>query len=296
MYYIYSQSVMRYMKILSTILLTLFLLGCSKYEIEKIEGNTPPIEQIVTEELRESYVNRIYITLAGRKATPQEFEAGINQLGEKAEAEDRRKFIQSIFTLSEYFHEMYKVARGDYLEGVDTATIGDDYRLAVWALQNAMGNEREYWLMVEAQLGPMVQISEQLLNDEIDIREVHRRAVNNIYYDDINMGSENYVVATFQNFLFRYPTNVELENAKQMVDGFPSSVFLETGGSRDDFINIFFDTDDYYEGQVINLYRKYLFRDPETEEMVELTKEYQGTGDYQALQTTILTNDEYFFN
>ena len=110
------------------------------------------------------------------------------------------------------------------------------------------------------------------------------------------MGTENFVVATFQNFLFRYPTNVELDNAKTMVDGLPASLFLLSGNSKADFIDIFFDSDDYFEGQVISLYHKYLFRDPDTEEMYRLTTEYFQSHNYQDLQLSILTSDEYFFN
>ena len=32
------------------------------------------------------------------------------------------------------------------------------------------------------------------------------------------MGTENFVVAMFQHFLLRYPTDSELESAKDMVD------------------------------------------------------------------------------
>lgn len=284
------------MKIFVSILLSGLLLSCSKFEIEEIPGNHPPAEQIVTAQLRESYVNRLFITLAGRKASPIEFEKSLQLLGEKAPAEGREKLLFSIFALPEYHIELYDIARADYLESVDTLLISQDYDIAVTALATATGLEREYWLYVKEQLQKLLEIPQQLNSGTIDIIEVHRRVVNNPYYDQINMGSENYVVATFQNFLFRYPTNVELSSAKLMVDGFPASLFLTAGNSRSDFIDIFFDTDDYYEGQVINLYRKYLFRDPETDEMAELTAKLQSNRDYQNLQLTILSSDEYFFN
>ncbi len=284
------------MKIFAAIVLSFLLLACSKIEIEKVENNTPPHEQIVTAQMREGYVNRIYITLIGRKATEDEFEAGLSLLGESAMEADRASFVEQVLALPEYNKELYAVVRGDYLESVDTALIKRDYQQAVSALQTAQGSTREYWLIVEKTLKKLVEIPSLLDQNQIDIIEIHRRAVNNLYYDDINMGSENYVVATFQNFLFRYPTNVELENGKLMVDGFPASVFLKGGTSKDDFIEIFFDSDDYFEGQVINLYRKYLFENPDTEEMVTLTREFQATKDYKQLQINILSSDDYFFN
>ncbi len=284
------------MKIFISIALSLLLLACSKTEFEKVENNQPPNEQIVTAQMREAYVNRLYITLVGRKATQNEFDAALATLGEKALKDDRASLIAQIQTLPEYNRELYDVIRGDYLESVDTSLIKRDYQLAVDQLKNATGPTREYWLMVEETLRKLLEIPALLNQNQIDIIEIHRRSVYNIYYDDINMGTENFVVATFQNFLFRYPTNVELENGKQMVDGFPASLFLKSGTSKEDFIEIFFETDDYFEGQVINLYHKYLFENPETAIMVTLTKEFQATKDYKQLQINILSSDDYFFN
>ncbi len=284
------------MKTFVSILLTFLLLACTKIEIEKVENNQPPYEQIVTAQMREGYVNRLYITLVGRKATETEFETGLALLGEKALEVDRAKLVNDILSLPEYNKELYAVVRGDYLESVDTALIKRDYQQAVNALKTATGGSREYWLYVEKTLKKLVEIPALLNQNQIDIIEIHRRAVYNPYYDDINMGTENFVVATFQNFLFRYPTKVELENGKLMVDGYPASVFLKGGSSKDDFIQIFFDTDDYFEGQVINLYRKYLFANPATAEMVTLTKEFETSKDYKQLQINILSSDGYFFN
>lgn len=246
--------------------------------------------------MREGYVNRLYITLIGRKATPVEFSAALDMLGDDATKSKRANLINKVLTMPEYYREMYEIVRADYLESVDTAIIKQDYEQAVFELKSATGGAREYWLMVEKTLQKLLEIPEGLLQGTVDIIEIHKRAVNNPYYDDINMGTENFVVATFQNFLFRYPTGAELENGKLMVDSYPGSLFLKSGSSKDDFINIFFDTDDYFEGQVINLYRKYLFKNPNTAEMVDLTKEFESSRDYTQLQITILSSDEYFFN
>ncbi|MDZ7847129.1 MAG: hypothetical protein U5L96_10360 [Owenweeksia sp.] len=85
--------------------------------------------------------------------------------------------------------------------------------------------------MIE-RLDAMLQIPGKLDSNLIDHIELHRRIIDNPYYDDINMGTENFVVATYQNFLFRYPTGVELEEAKKMVDGFPGSLFLQPAPQR----------------------------------------------------------------
>ncbi len=284
------------MKFLPATLLIFILIGCEKYEIETVSDNAPPAETVVTAEMKGNYANRLFITLAGRKAEPAEFDSALQILGDSATPAQREQLIQTLFDLPEYDFKLYQIARGDYLESVDTALISEDFERAVRELQTATGGSYEYWKYVAESLFLLMEIPQKLDSALIDNIEIHRRIINNIYYDEINMGTENFVVATFQNFLFRYPTNAELENASAMVDGNPSSLFLEAGASRLDFTDIFFSSDDYFEGVVVNLYRKYLFRDPETAEMLENTQTYMADRDYQKLQIKILSSDEYFFN
>ena len=284
------------MKKLGLIILIFTLVSCTKYEIETIDGNQPPDETVITTDMREAYVNRLYITLLGRKANADEFAASLKVLGSQASRSDRELLIDSLASKEDYLQQLYTIARADYLESVDTATIRYDYEQAVMILQNSTGNSREYWLDRVERIGRLLRIPGQLDSNLIDIIEVHRRVVDNPYYDDINMGTENFVVACFQNFLFRYPTDVELDECSDMVDGFPASLFFQAGSSKEDFINIFFSSDDYYEGQVVNLYRKYLFRQPTTNEVSIKMADYAQNLNYLTLQKEILASDEYFFN
>lgn len=284
------------MKNIIYILLTFMLISCTKYEIEEVSGNTAPDEILATQVMKEAYVNRLYISLTGRKASSSEFDSAMDELGTSADISSREAVVNLVFSTEDYTIRLYDIARGDYLESLDTSVIRSDYNQVVFALQTATGPTREYLLEAKAEFEALLEIPEGLIDHSIDVTEMYRRVVNNVYYDDINMGSENFVVATFQNFLFRYPTNVELENGTTMVDGQPSSVFLKAGNSKEDFIDIFFDTDDYAEGIVINLFRKYLFREPSTEEMYTWTNEFLLNKDFSQIQKSILTSDEYFFN
>ena len=296
MYYIYNQALRALIKKYYPFLLILIVLSCEKYEIQTIDGNQPPDEQVVTTDMKESYVNRLYITLLGRKADPQEFAASVQMLDQYADQMARKALMDSLAAKPEYKQQLYAIARADYLESLDTAVIRSDYEQAVDALNVVTGNAREYWLDRVERIGALLRIPGQLDSNLIDIIEVHSRVVNNPYYDNINMGTENFIVATFQHFLFRYPTNVELAECSDMVDGFPASLFFQAGSSKEDFLEIFFGSDDYFEGQVINLYRKYLFRTPDNTELLPVMNDYQQDKDYLALQKQILASDEYFFN
>tara|TARA_B110000902_G_C13886904_1_gene428978 strand:- start:246 stop:611 length:366 start_codon:yes stop_codon:yes gene_type:complete len=117
--------------------------------------------------------------------------------------------------------------------------------------------------------------------------------VNNNFFDEINMGTENFVIAMFQHFLLRYPTQAEVENASDMVNDGNATVFFETGNGKDDFINIFFASDEYYTGQTNILFNRYLFRNPTSEESVNYSLDYINTGDYKLLQKRVLSNNEF---
>lgn len=259
-------------------------------------GNDAPDERPITSELKESYVNKLYIQLAGRKSTESELSLADSLLGDEASDSSREQLIDQIIATDAYKIKMYADARGDYLDNVDLTTIQTDYFELLFLLPTIPPSFLDAFMENLQRHNLLYRIPGQLDSNLIGVIEVHKRVINNDYYDDINMGTENFVVACFQNFLFRYPTQSELENATDMIEGISSSLFFGAGNSKEDFMDIFFESDDYFEGQVINLYRKYLFRDPSTTEMFTLTQEYFTDRNYGELQKEILSSNEYFYN
>jgi hypothetical protein len=139
----------------------------------------------------------------------------------------------------------------------------------------------------------LLNTPEDLANGTIGVREMHRRMVTNDIYDQINMGSYNYVLSLFNNFLFRDPTVAEHDASITMVDGFVAVVFFQTGNSKAEFIDIFLNSDDYYEGQVRDLYLRYLFREPTSEEQGYHSARYFDSDDFDQFQKDILSLDEF---
>ncbi|MEL6135605.1 MAG: hypothetical protein AAFR59_19775, partial [Bacteroidota bacterium] len=137
------------------------------------------------------------------------------------------------------------------------------------------------------------QIPFSLPTNLINRVEMHRRCVDNSIYDDINMGTQNFVLSLFEAFLGRYPTVAEETAASQMVDGVNTIFFGEEGDSKTEMIEIFFASDNYYEGAVLEIYEDFLFRSPNSIEMSEATKRYRLSGDYEALLQEILSTDAY---
>ena len=81
-----------------------------------------------------------------------------------------------------------------------------------------------------------------------------------------------------------------------MVTDNPAALFFQQGSSKEDFINIFFESDAYFMGQTNILFNRYLFRNPTSEESVNYSLDYINTSTiegYKELQKRILSTDEF---
>ncbi len=275
--------------------LILLFSGCKKYEEVVISGNTPPPDKTIPASLKESYINKVFISILGRKPAAGEFQqcmliAGKNNFS----GADRREILDTVFMKPEYREHLYSIARIDLLNDQDTNEIAqmiavfqvllqDSSYFVIWDL---LGNEI-------TRLNDLRAVPAGLKDGTIDEKELYGRCVNNYFYDQINMGTANFVVSMWQHFLYRYPTDAELQSASRMVDGFNASVFFQAGVGKKDFLSIFFASADYLEGQVRDLYSRYLFRLPGSTEISECTALYKSSGSYEGLQKKILSSDEY---
>ena len=78
-----------------------------------------------------------------------------------------------------------------------------------------------------------------------------------------------------------------------MVDDKNATLFFETGNGKNDFLDIFFTSNEYFTGQTNILFNRYLFRNPSSEESVNYSLDYINTGDYKSLQKRILSSEEF---
>jgi hypothetical protein len=287
---------------IAIILLGVFL-GLISCETESIlvPDNTAPSDPTVSNALTESYINKVYISLLGRKATDTEFSNSLNLLKKNNLSQlDREAFINSLFSNSQYKARVYELEREILLQGASPEIFFQYVYIFERELQLATNPVFIQYLEYELErVRQASEIGQDYIQGTIDLVEIQRRCVNNFVYDEINMGTENFVISVFQNFLFRIPTdgtendNNELENSKNMVDGNESILFLEVGSSKEDFLNIFFNSNSYFEGQVRTLFDRYLYREPTSYEMLFYTTQYKNNRDYEQLQRSILTSDEY---
>lgn len=286
---------MRMKSLLFLLLPVLLIAACNKTEEVVIKDNVPPTDHTIDSTTIEIYVTKAYINILGREPIGNERQDGITLLKQDNFSQARRQqFVAALFANPEYTGNLLRVTRNEYLRGLDSLEVaGQIYLFQQLLLQPQYAPFYDVINKEIVRLQSWQQSSHDLTAGTLDYKGLLKRSVDNYFYDQINMGTENFVVSTYQNFLFRYPTDAELLAGKLMVDGSVSVVFLQQGESKDDYINIFFNSDDYYEGQVRYMFTKYLFREPTPAEIALYSGHYKNTGDYKALGIEIFSLDEY---
>jgi len=284
-------------------LLSVVLFSCKKDNEIIIADNTAPPDGTIPNVVKENYVNKSYISVLGRKPNATELASGIAILNQNnLSVPDRNQLLDDIFAKPGYNQRQYDIAISTLLNNLDTSLITQDIYIFTLLLTDTAYQSVWAQLQFEIDRLELLKASVADLNaGAINIIGLHKRCVNNYFYDQINMGTENFVVSMFNNFLFRYPTDEELLHGKNMVDNFEDVIFLQTGNNKDDFMNIFFGggfqnypgSNNYFEGQVRDLFLKYLFREPTSVEMSAKAMVYKNSLDYKALQKEILAMDEY---
>ena len=283
-------------RVLGFVLLFSFLLfSCQKDKQILIDGNTAPPDGTIANVVKENYVNKAYISVLGRKPSATELSSGISILNQhNLSVADRNQVIDSITSKPGYNQRQYDINVAALMNNLDTSLITQDIAIFTYLLTQPQYTSQYAQLQFEITRLKSLQASVIDMNSgAINEIGLHKRCVNNYFYDQVNMGTENFVVSMFQNFLYRYPTDDELTQSTQIVNGFSGVIFLKVGTNKDDFMNIFLGCDNYFEGQVRDLYLKYLFREPTSVEMSTEAISYKNSLSYKKLQKDILSTNEY---
>lgn len=279
----------------AVVVLLASLSGCQKDEII-IDDNTAPPDSTISTLVIENYVNKCYISLLGREPYEQEQTDAIALLQSgNMSVTSRKSMLGQIVDNPEYRDKVLEINALKLVNSpFDTTAIQEQL-----FIYNSVLNDPQYAAFYDlisgiiANLEVLLNTPTEFRNGSIDMQEMHRRLVTNDIYDQINMGSFNFVLSLFNHFLFRDPTNDEHNAGITMVDGFVAVVFYQTGNSKEEFIDIFLHSDDYFEGQVRELYLRYLFREPTSAEQGYHAVRYRDSGDYERLQKDILSTDEF---
>ncbi len=264
--------------------------------LNTVSNNNAPDDPTDSFEQRDQYIERSYITLLGRKPDSAEHSAGRVIIDEDPrDSTLRYLWLSSVVSNRAASVKRWDDIRSELLESVDTLQIAE----AILALELTLpGLPPLQQQLIQEEIDDLYRIlyvPDSLYASSYSNLDVHKYSVDNLIYDDINMGAENFVVSVFDHFLYRYPTQYDLDASKNMVDGFRDVLFLQSGEGKQDFINIFFNSDGYAEGQIRYAYLNYLFREPSSSEMQTEMMRFALDRNFIELQIRVLSTDDFFF-
>ncbi|HZG00567.1 MAG TPA: hypothetical protein VEY71_06165 [Chitinophagales bacterium] len=263
-----------------------------------ITGNQPPnYTGVPTLNIR-LYVNKMYVDILGREATDAELNANTNLLVAQNLSEAARlQIADALLNDTAYYQRLLDITSADFLDGNGEAQTQLKIQEFTYIYDYADSLNDEMLMLYYAteigRLNTLLSTKASYAAGSISINEFFRRFTDNYFYDQINMGSENYVKATFDDLFRRPPTDAELASGVTMVDGFPAVLLLTDGTNKNDYMNIVVNADAFYEGLVRKAYLQLLLREPATQEIGSGVALVKPNGDYKALQKQLLISPEY---
>ena len=291
------------------IFVAITITSCKK-DVVIIPNNNAPIYSEIPTILLENYVNRLYIDLIGREPLEDEMSSDVQFLRDNDVSFQSRDSLifklqfDTVFIPGDssykiaYFHRIYEMVKVRLIEGVSNSHIQTvmNTRYNRYVNDSLGGNmiSAHENLMKYYRFKDVINSESAYYNGLINIKEMHRRMINNPIYDNINMNTFNFVNAAFDNLLFRFPTQYEFNNSYAMIeDEQPYSVLGSSGTNKEDFINIICNTREFYEGIIHWTYLTLLARVPTTTETDFLMNDFYISCDFLKLQRYVMQTDEY---
>lgn len=292
-----------------TAMFLIALPGCSK-DVEIIEGNQAPDYQGVPTVVVRNYVNRVFIDLIGREPLDTEMDAAVADLeGSGLSLSARTALVDLLMTSTAsipgdssykhaYYQRQYELYKARCLEGASDAVIDQFIGIAQQsALADSLAGNTAGADAANSEVQRLLDLRAcriEYREGLITINEVFRRMVSNNVYDQINMGSFNFVNATFDNLFFRYPTTAEFTAGYDMVEhSAPAILFGSSGQSKADYVDILIASTEFHEGMVRWCYVTFLGRQPSSYEVYTHSGPFVNDKDLQKVQRNILISDEY---
>jgi hypothetical protein len=277
------------------IFIGLLFLSCNKTEEKIIGDNNPPADNTIPASLRINFINKIYISLLGREPETSEFnDADLSLRNSNFSIASRKTIVQEILDQDGFLDREFEIYRNDLLSGLDTAEVSE--LIATFEFLLTSSTYESQWPQIEIEKARLISfrnIGSELKNGTISLIEMQRRCIDNYYFDQLNMGSLNFVIACFQSLLLRNPTEFEKSEGVKMVDGFNGILFLQTGESKTQFQQIFFQSDNYYAGQIKLNFLRFMLRLPNSEEEVYFSSRLKSEGNINTVLIDLLSSGEY---
>lgn len=277
----------------SLILLSLLLASCARDNIVPVDNL--PADSTITQIELENYINKTHIALLNRKPTQAELTQSLQQLDvDRYNRSIRDTYVLGIQDLDRSKWAIWQFLSDRILDGIDTTQVRESADIFQYRVDNSgTQNEKDYWQWLLDRTNNNLVALEGWYNQDSTYNSLVGWMVRMPIYDEINMGTENFVVSIYQHFYHRYPTDHELTQASKMVDRQWGLLYGVNGNSKADFLNIFLNQGEFQQGLIINAFESYLNRIPTTIESDKHHHHLNNGWDYLKLQRYLLTSSEF---
>jgi hypothetical protein len=290
------------------ILTILFFAACKKTTIT--QNTLIPSYTEVPTVLVENYINRIYIDLLGREPLNVEMDNEVSYLRSNELTFASRKSLvnrlQTDTTFREgeisykhaYYHQIYDKSKARMIEGASEYEIQfaiDQLNRPIYD-DSMAGNFEQMMIKKHEQekLRDILYAEALYMNDSISLGTMLGAMANNKIYDIINMNTFNFIQASFDNLFFRFPTDHEFYTCFDIVEYNQSGLLWgKSAQNKEEIINLWINSQEFLNGQVVWLYQSLLARDPNSQEMAYGIKSLYENDDIQKLEREIIATDEY---
>ncbi|HAP01294.1 MAG TPA: hypothetical protein DCQ93_05140, partial [Bacteroidetes bacterium] len=98
---------------------------------------------------------------------------------------------------------------------------------------------------------------------------------------------------SFDDLYMRNPTDYELQQSENMVDGGASLLFDQSGNSKGDYENIMVGSAEFTEGFIRKCFQQFMLRQPTSSEMGLANQQISVALDWKTFLKQLVSTDEY---
>lgn len=295
----------------SIILLGFLFAACQEPgEVIFIGDNTSPPYSGVDELTVRNFINRAFIDLIGREALDSEMENELNYLQlqelDPLAIDSFLLKLQQDTTLRSggisyrqaWAWQLYVRAKGRIIEGEADDEIEFDISQLEqkYVKDSLLGNEigMAFANQEILKLQAVLDAAKEIEVAHLPLSELYRRMIFNEIYDEINMGSFNYVNATFDDLFFRFPTEAEFEAGFEVIEYNRSRIVLGVNcQSKREYAEVLTNSREFHEACIEADFLSFLGRTASQEEILELLPILYVEQDYEQVQRIIMKTKDY---
>jgi hypothetical protein len=290
--------------------ITFLFVACTKEEnIIRNNNNTPKYSEVSTL-MVENYINRLFIDILGREATEKERSDFVLKLRKAKLSPSSRdsivKMLQfdTVYRLGDssyrkaYTSRIYNICKSRFLEGaadMDIAQQSSNLGFGIYLSQLDGDSVAMYtYINLKKYYDRILKSNYWLSRKIITYNQLCEYMLNNGIYDLINMGSFNFVNATYDNIFGRKPSKDEFNRAYQIIEkNNPQFIFNRIISNKNEYCEGITSNNGFYESEIRWWYFQFVRKEINSTDLYPVLTQYLTDHSLENMQRRILITDDY---